>query len=134
MNPQVVTGRVHPDVRALLAAHRAAVFAALDAHTERPAGIVIATPDGPAADVIARASRVDVRPGGCVVAVGGIALARELAAVHAPAFVQGLAVPLPLGETWCLVLGRDRAAAVPIIRMTALRPARALPHPLARAS
>ena len=133
MNGSVITGRVHPDVRALLAAHRAAMFAALDAHPTRPAGSVIATPDGPVHDVIARASRVEVRPSGCVVAVGSIALARELAAVHAPAFVSGLAVPLPLGETWCLVLGRDRAAAVPIIRLTA--PVRALPsHAFARAS
>ena len=56
----------------------------LAAHPTRPAALVIATPDGPVHDVIVRASHVEVRPSGCVLAVGSVTLARELAAALAP--------------------------------------------------
>lgn len=112
-------GVVHPEVAAIVTALGPHLGHALRGVTERPAGLVVVAAGRAADDVAELVGALRVSAAGHHYAAAPLGRVRALAGQLAPTVADALGEPLPLGETWCVVLGPDGAAAVPILWPTA---------------
>ena len=106
-----------PDAaRALVLGALPALRAALDVAGEPDGALVLAHRDHAAGVAGVRAIGALRRTAaGHHYAAAPLGRVRALAGQLTPSVADALGEPLPLGETWCLVLGPDSAAAVPIL-------------------